>query len=231
TDRRRPPRRRMALLAAAVLAVAGIGGAMALTRDDGGGDGETVVATPPDAEADATGWYVPDTMPEGWELESVETDWVDGGAAATFSCPCETTSWISDGDAAMVLSKYVGDLPDGLWGTPDDAATTVELSEGVNGYLHEIGPVTIIQWGLDAHIWSLSARGPTSDQVVHAATAVVADPSLTTPPLDGFSRLVDVTVPAGVRGYHSVLATFVNAHSGRRASFGLIPEGLDPGAS
>lgn len=229
-DRPTPtPRRRMALVAAAVMAVAGLGGAVAVTRGSDDGTDETVVAAPPDGNSEATGWYIPEDVPPGWKLESVETDWLDWGETESVSCPCDTTSWIS-GDDAIVLYKFVGELPGGR-GAADDAETPVQLGDGVTGHLHEQGPITGVQWEFDAHVWSLSARGLTSDQVVEAATAIFADPSLGTSPLDGFTALADVTVSADPVAYHSVLVTFVNEGSGRRASYGLIPEGLDPGST
>ena len=98
----RGPRRRMALVAAAVIAVAGIGGAVAVTRDGGDGPAETVVATPTDEEA--TGWYIPQDLPDGWALESVETDWLDVADEQPGVCPCDATAWV-DGQRTIVIAS------------------------------------------------------------------------------------------------------------------------------
>ena len=219
-----PRRRRALLVAAAVLAVVGIVAGVVLTRD---GDDERTVVAVPGPDDDATGWYVPEDLPDGWELESVDADWLDVKVPEKTACPCTTTAWASD-DAELVLTSFLStESPVEAPADPDDDRAQ-GLGSGVTGWVDEMERTIQVAWtdaGVTSQLWTLGlSREPSLDA---ARTLVAQGPA--TPPMPGLTERSSDTIPAGVRAYHSVLVTMVHQPSGRRATYGLIPEGFDPG--
>jgi hypothetical protein len=114
--RRRPGARVWWLAVAAVaVAVAGVVG-VTLSRDE---PREGVVAEPGEF---GTGWYLP---PEGWEVVSVRTDYLDVGEVG--SCPCTYWTAMEAGDDPAAITVQETGAPDSLTFDPADGVSAVDV--------------------------------------------------------------------------------------------------------
>lgn len=220
----RPSRRRLALIAACVAAVGALAvGVVALAgRDDDEGQ---VTLTPPPAEA--TGWYVPRDLPDGWVLETVGTDLVDAAEGPTgTSCPCTRDVFVGSGTALLHETWAITAGEAQLTGDP------VDLGHGLVG--HRMAP-TSVWWSQGGRVHGLMGHTPgfeggdgdLDDTIVTAAArTLTAVPSGADPTLDGYDLVSRNTIP-DVATYRTVVVTLRNRETGRRASYGLSPTGFD----
>ena len=217
----RSRRGRQLLAAAAVLAVIGLVAAFVLTRgsDD---DAQTVVAVP-GPDDDATGWYVPADLPEGWRLAEVQTDWRDGGGFVG-SCPCTATAWRDAADPeapGVVTITAVADEDDDPARHPRSADVPADLGDGVAGVLRGGTHVVWVDRGRSTTV----ASDRDDDELVDLATAVRADSrALATA---GLTVIDTVAIPASARAFHVVTVVLEHPADGGRLRYDLTPHGFD----
>lgn len=212
-------RRRLALAAAAVLAVAAIGTGIAVTRD-GGDDDQRLTVAPEDT---ATGWYVPEELPDGWELESVETDWMDVEGTMD-ACPCDQFVWTSpDGRQSIGTMSADADkfmLDEAMEGQTD--VESVVLAGDIDAHAGKAGPYQVVSWVEGDRGWQVASLTIGREALIAAAGRVAADP--TVPPVDSY-RALTMSIPAldGVRAYHSVRVLLRHPERGISVGYQLEP--------
>jgi hypothetical protein len=126
-DRRRPGPKVWLLVAAVVAVVAGVVG-VTILRDE---PREGVVA---EQGAVGTGWFLP---PDGWEVVSVRTDFLDVGEVG--SCPCTYWTAMEVGDDPAAITVQETGAPDALTFDPADGVTDVDVG-GRPGQLSTLEP-------------------------------------------------------------------------------------------
>lgn len=217
----RSRRGRQLLVAAAVLAVIGMVAAFVLTRgsDD---DARTVVAVP-GPDDDATGWYVPTDLPEGWRLAEVQTDWRDVEGFVG-SCPCTLTSWQqADRPAAAQVVTVTADAgeDDDPVADPRSDDVPVDLGDGVTGVLR--GGTHVVWVGGGRSMTVASDRDDA--ELVDLATAVRADPRALA--ATGYTAVDTVEIPASARAFHAVTVVLTHPADGRTLRYEVTPHGYD----
>ncbi|MGI8937034.1 MAG: hypothetical protein ACR2JF_02240 [Iamia sp.] len=112
---RASPRRRGLILASAAALIVALAAVAVLV--DRGSDREGEVVAAPPATAPATGWFLPDG---GWDVVSVETDYLDTGEAG--ACPCTLWAAARPGTdpAAINLAESGASKDAGLPGMPTE---------------------------------------------------------------------------------------------------------------
>lgn len=224
-------RRRLALAAACIVAVAAVGVGAVARRDDD--RPEQITATPTPAEA--TGWYVPVGLPDGWVLDSVGTDFADAAEGpAGARCPCTKQVWTAAGEV-LFHSSFAGEIENKSYG---GGIEQVSLGSGVLGLksagsiqweqagrVHVLAPYRTAPVGLEPGGLTSAER----DRVNLAARQLVAQDGSSEPRLGGYELAESGTIPGGVRAYRTVVVTLRNTGTGRLASYGLSPRGFDVG--
>lgn len=177
-DRHGGPRRWLAA-AAVLLAVAAVTTVVVLGRDDRP-DRLTVGA------GEATGWYVPEGLPEGWDLVSAMV--VDGsrcdGASQRWKAAPERAE--PDGTRPAIELAFTGcsEVPadPGLPG-PKIGPRSVDsfVAPAKDDPTHQV-----VRWEDEGGLWEVTGEGVAGDQLLAAAQAIAADPVATDPPLPGF---------------------------------------------
>ncbi|HEX7134979.1 MAG TPA: hypothetical protein VF228_20560 [Iamia sp.] len=183
-------------VAAAVLVVALTGAVVAATRSASRDQFNEVGG----AIVDATGWYVPVDLPEGWSVTSVtalrsEVPVCFGGEET----PVRGIRWVrSESAAAVVLYMWpceadATDMGPGgaVVAVPEREfdTTNVDLGDAGVGSIRQgtAGSDHQLSWTVDNVAWGLESTGLTGDELIAFAREVAADSS----PLD--------VVPAGFR--------------------------------
>lgn len=217
---RRRARTRLLAAAAVLVAIAAVGAAVAATRH---GDTTKVATTPPDDEA--TGWYVPVGLPDGWSLTSVTSSRMDE------ACPCRDAVW-ANADRSQVITASRSDAPELDLQTLDvgpEDLTSFELGDGVTatrtGPLDADNPVDAmgnwsVDWEAEGKRTSISAQGISTDTAEPIARALFADPDtddLSVPGLD----LVDAWSEDGEIGRNVQVEVMLQAPSGNPINYTL----------
>ena len=179
----------VALLAGAVLAI------RAVTDDD-----TTDPADVRTTEPEATGWYVPERLPEGWSLLGVDaypgdptcdrqgTQWSDPGGGRSVG-----VSFDACGRAPTEADLPGADLDDGEGPLiqPEMALRTVDLGDGTTASAIVFGddtePLTLLDPGRtrslswdapDGGAWRVGTVGFTDAELVEVAQAIAAAPGV-----------------------------------------------------
>lgn len=203
------------LRAAAVLVVllGLVGAALAVAHHRRGPN----VSTGP---AVATGLYVPEHLPAGWTVESIDVS-EDPGV----DCPCERAGWANaDGDVLWYLHRRPPSNP-----VPTDGLT-VDLGAGLVGRRDQPGGHQI-GWARGDDRYSLSAtKGVAATDLDAAARRLAtAHGPVTAPPLDGY-RLIDHAARAETsRSVRFVTMEVRTGTGGRGLTAQLQPAWSSPG--
>ncbi|MEO6629109.1 MAG: hypothetical protein ABIP03_11145 [Aquihabitans sp.] len=224
-------KRHWVLAAAAVVAAVAIGTAVLATRDESpslvtvGGPGKTTSVAP--VPANASGWYVPEGLPDGWSVKAITTEFMDADVVA---CPCPSTTWLSpDGTEAIVVNSWVPTTP--LDSQVFEGRSNPINLGGVPGWVGSMGTTmsrTIIfdtggrRWAVTATDDDGNREGAESD-TIRAAVRVLADPEAA--PLDGFEKYESYTRPGGVKSFRSV-SVELRTPAGHRLVYSLYPSGF-----
>lgn len=207
------------LAIAAVLALlAGLAVVVAATRSD---DTTSLTADEPDA----TGWYIPSSLPEGWKLR---TAWV---TKRPTSCGHNGRQWMGTPvngvtpRLELTYTRCASELPAG--GQPGPA-----LGHGVDETVLESldsKPASHQLSWIDDGGWSLfAAGGLTQDDLIAAAEAIVANPSSVAAPLPGLEMSGASFGNGPLPG--PTVAVSLETPSGQIASYRLaVPGGGPPG--
>lgn len=214
-DRPRRTGRLAFAAAAAVILLAGVVGVLALTGDPAG---DPVATEPPttDDASEATGWYVPTDLPDGWTVRAAELDLV------TLDCPCRTAVWVSP-DRARTLTHFAGPAEPGA-STVGEEAPTIDLADGVSAQVLDRGRATTeLSWYLGDQRSFLVATGWERNELVEAArSAVATDGSVDRPA--GLDTVVDMDHPRGRFTVAQVAVTLAGP-DGRSLAYGLSSAG------
>lgn len=192
--RRRPPAAGLVALAAAAAILV----AFLVVRDRDDPPPKRIASTLPDP----TGWYVPQGLPAGWTLDTVEAN-----ASSTPTCESEGAAWTDvDATRTVGLTRWAcGELPanplfPSSSGVPEPIdggprVVDVDLGGGITGVAYALGddlvastpspfaPVDrMIVWPADGGgTWTLRSIGVDEEPFLDAARALASDPSAGAP--------------------------------------------------
>lgn len=205
---RRPGhRRRTRILAAAAIiaAIAALGAMASLTRDVDPGTTD-VATTPP---ADATGWYIPVGLADGWSVGAVTVQRMDE------PCPCTATVWADPERDVIVTRLTEPDRTnrDGVTEVPGQGATTFDISEGIEATLSapddQLG-YWDVDWVVGGERQVLTAIGVPPARAVELAREVYADPTSTWIDVGGVELIETWAEPSDVNREADVQFTMVS---------------------
>jgi hypothetical protein len=216
-DRRRRPWR-TALAAAAIVAVAAIG--LAVVRTTGNDD--VRVGTTPDGKAnapsDATGWYIPVGLPDGWKVTSVTSDRSDD------ACPCRTTVWANADRSQTLRAGYADAVADDTPALDADPSRTAtfDLGGGVEAERYDLEEPLgwDVSWTDDGRSHWIGAEGIALEDAEAIARAVFADPTTRTVPVPGLA-FTDEWHEDGEVGRNASVDVTMQAPSGNAVPYSL----------
>lgn len=229
----RPPRRARALLVAAVAVVAVGLVALVVARGEEPertitGPGPTTTTTTSVPEEAGTGWWIPVGL-DGWELESVGSDFKDIEPPASIgTCPCTSETWVGEPGTARriaVTSAVVGDEPE-----PDDPEDLLDaglapgaVAPGIDGYLGAESATSYARWDVAGVRSYVSGSNLPWEEFVDAVEhlAIGAEG----PPFADAVSLGRRDV-GDLRSFQDVHVTLRNVESGRRVAYVLSPPDL-----
>ncbi len=208
--------RRWLAIAAVLALLAGLAVIVAATKPD---DATSVTANAPDA----TGWYIPANLPEGWTLR---TAWVTKRPTA---CGYTGRRWegpSTNGSMPRLELTYTRCGSDVTREGEPGPALGHGVDKTVIGSLGPGSPTTQLGWQQDGDWMLIASGGLTQDDLVEAAKAIVANPASVAPPLGGF-------VFAGASRSNGALpgpavAVSLETPSGQIASYRLARPGGGP---
>lgn len=212
-----PHRRRWrAVLSAAAVVVLFVA-AVAVIRS--GRPDESTVATTPEGEA--TGWYVPVGLPDGWKVEWVAAQRWDR------RCPCRTASWANEDRSVAIraVSEATPETDDGIT-IPSDNETTFALDDETEASLNHPDDGTgywDVFWEADGRYQSIAAIGVPVDQAEAVARALFADPATEVLPVDGLD-LTDGWTEPGPVGRDARVEVRLRTPAGRAVEYTLLSE-------
>lgn len=209
------------LAAAAVVVVLAAVAAMVVTGRDDHDDSVTTGQTD-----EATGWYIPKGLPDGWSLIRAGVDRGSYCEDVTHEWRREATDAIGAAAIRLTIEACAVPQPEAV-GEPGPS-----LGSGIDrSTFTTIGDQSQLVWQSDA-TWTLAGTGVSRDDLVTAARALVADPSLvevhqTATPLEGFADGGGGS-GSGVqpdRGDGIAVFLALRTPQGYRVSYQLFPSG------
>ena len=214
------PRRWLAV-AAVLLTVAAVTTVIALGRDDR--PDRLTVGT-----EEATGWYVPEGLPEGWDLVSATV--VDGSRCDGASQRWKTTPERAepDGTRPAIELVFTGcrEVPadPGLPG-PKIGPRSVDsfVAPAKDDPTHQV-----VRWEDEGGLWELTGEGVSGDRLLAAAQAIAADPVATDPPLPGFEPTGTGTGGDNDPDGPPTVSLELRSPTGEIVTYGLVAPGHGP---
>jgi hypothetical protein len=216
-------RGRLLAVAAVLVLVAGVASALVLTR--GGDDDRPAVRIEPPA----TGWYIPHQLPKGWELASVDSDFMDvegfGGR-----CPCVQSTWVHPDGRRIAVYRSASSAKVFRW--------TADASDGPPEEVTLVGSVkaqvfspiegrVVVGWVQDRRRTMVTGQGTgRADALLAARRIARGEVGNDDSPLRGYHLLDRATAPDGVRAYESITVTLRNRRAGATLGYTLTPNGF-----
>jgi hypothetical protein len=215
-------RRRLAprvwLLAAAAAAVVAVVAGVVITGDE---PREGVVAEPGEP---GTGWFLP---PEGWEVVSVRTEFLDVGEVG--SCPCTYWTAMEEGDDPAAITVQETGAPDALTFDPANGVTEVDV-DGRRGQFSTLEPSSdVLAVESAGRQLLVFASGVHPSELVALADAWLdrsdagETPIASELPLPSGFEHSPVVVNRAVRSVNLVAVRVEETATGRQVDYSMVP--------
>ncbi|HRW37371.1 MAG: hypothetical protein KDB04_01125 [Acidimicrobiales bacterium] len=177
------PRHRLrpVLVAAAILVAGAVAAALLVHR---GPDQRRVATSSPPAAA--TGWYVPEGLPDGWTLLRVESTRSDD------TCPCREVVWRDAAGERWIVASSEAVAPgvEPATSAPDDHVSTFEVVDGIEAEMNAPAGSTYwdVRWTDGDQQAAVFAIGVDPALAAGVARLLHADPTFAVAPVPGLQE-------------------------------------------